>query len=85
MNTYPLTHTNREHELTLINEILKNNGCQQQSTTKSPKKHPQTHKTRKQNGLHSHTSAQRLEQSPTYFGTLTSELQKRQPTELDTS
>jgi hypothetical protein len=42
MNTYPLTHTNRDHELTLINEILKNNGYQQQPTTKSPKKHPQT-------------------------------------------
>jgi hypothetical protein len=84
MNTYPLTHTNREHELILINEILTNNGYQQQSTTKSPPKH-KTHKTRKQNGLHSHTSARRLEQSPTYFGTLTSKLPTRQPTELDTS
>jgi hypothetical protein len=40
MNTYPLTHTNRERELTLINEILKNNGYQQQPTTKPLKKTP---------------------------------------------
>jgi hypothetical protein len=49
MNTYPLTHTNREHELILINEILKNNGYQQQFTTKSPRKHPQTPQNEKTN------------------------------------
>jgi hypothetical protein len=42
INTYPLTHTNRKHELTLISGILKN-GYQQQLTTKlPPKKNPQT-------------------------------------------
>jgi hypothetical protein len=34
MNTYTLTHTNREHKLTLVNEMLKNNGYQQEPTTK---------------------------------------------------
>jgi hypothetical protein len=59
MNTYPLTHTNRKHESTLINEILKNNGYQQQPTTKPPKQH-KMYKVRKQNGLHLRTLAQRL-------------------------
>jgi hypothetical protein len=33
MNTYPLTQENKDHELTIINEILKNNGYQQLLTT----------------------------------------------------
>jgi hypothetical protein len=42
MNTYPLTHTNRKHESTLIIEILKNNAYQPQPTTNPLKQHPQT-------------------------------------------
>jgi DNA mismatch repair ATPase MutL len=32
MNTYPLTQENKDRELTIINEILKNNGYQKQPT-----------------------------------------------------
>jgi hypothetical protein len=43
MNTYPLTNANRKCEETIINDILKNNGYQQQPITQPPKKH-KTHK-----------------------------------------
>jgi hypothetical protein len=76
LNTYPLSQENKDHEQTIINEILKNNGYLQQLTdfkyiNKAPINPIQTTQNTQKDKTKwatSHMFAQRLELSLTYFG-----------------
>jgi hypothetical protein len=93
MNTYPLTQENKENELTIINEILKNNGYQQPSTTCkhinkatiNPTQTTQNTQKGKTKWATFTYAGPETKPLPTYFGTQTSKLLTKRPIQSNTT